>query len=124
MVRQFALVAFLAVVLDQASKYIARTFLGNPVNLVPSFLSFELVRNTGTSFGLFQNLNLFFLIIGAVFSFGILLWYPKIPKDNLHQAGFAFILGGAVGNTLDRVFLTLFQIRFRFDKKIELFKKL
>src|SRR3989338_11490090 len=105
MVRQFALVAFLAVVLDQASKYIARTFLGNPVNLVPSFLSFELVRNTGTSFGLFQNLNLFFLIIGAVFSFGILLWYPKIPKDNLHQAGFAFILGGAVGNTLDRVFL-------------------
>src|SRR3989339_9935 len=103
MVRQFALVAFLIVALDQASKYIAHTFLDDPIGLIPSFLSFELVRNTGTSFGLFQNFGLLFLIIGVVFSLGILLYYPKIPKDWLHQAGFAFILGGAVGNTLDRV---------------------
>lgn len=69
------------------------------------WLSLTTMYNTGVAFSMFQQLpGVSFVVVAAVVSVGILVWvyrYPHAPA--LQAAGFCLILGGAVGNAIDRL---------------------
>jgi signal peptidase II len=99
----------LVVAIDQASKIllIERLEPFQPVAVMPS-LNFLLTFNTGVSFSFLQlpggwqrwPLALFAIVIVAVL-FG---WLARMPRERgLLGAAVATILGGAVGNLIDRV---------------------
>ena len=101
-------VAAIACLLDQASKLyllFVHDLANNPIRLGP-FFDFVLTRNTGISYGLFQNQGpvgqwvLLALKAGAV----ILLWlWLAHAKDRLTALALGLIIGGAAGNAIDRL---------------------
>lgn len=101
----------LIVVLDQATKPLVRAKLElyESATVVPGFLSLTHVRNTGAAFGLLNGISFPFktpiligLAIVALASIGIYAMSLP-PEQRLSRFGLALILGGAVGNLIDRV---------------------
>jgi len=99
-----AIVVFV-VFLDQFTKYLAAKYL-MPVGSYPvikHFFHLTYVENRGAAFGMLQNKTLFFIVITVVV--GIVLIYSmiKLPENSLYNYTLAMILGGAIGNLIDRV---------------------
>jgi signal peptidase II len=93
------------VFLDQFTKYLAAKYL-MPVGSYPvikHFFHLTYVENRGAAFGMLQNKTLFFIVITVVV--GIVLIYSmiKLPENSLYNYTLAMILGGAIGNLIDRV---------------------
>jgi signal peptidase II len=102
-------VAAVACVLDQASKvYLLWVFdlaANGPVRLGP-FFDFVLTRNTGISYGLFQTQGpvgqWVLLAFKAIAVLLLWLWLAQ-AKDRLTALSLGLIVGGAVGNAIDRL---------------------
>ena len=113
--------ALLVVLFDQLTKWWALGTLGEPPRLieVTSFLNFVVVWNRGISFGLMDSDSsvapwLFVAIAGAVAG-GIVFWLTRLTRRWI-AAAFGLVLGGAIGNLIDRaVFGTVTDyLHFRF----------
>jgi signal peptidase II len=99
------------IVLDQASKQIAETLLTphQPVNLLP-FFDWYLTYNAGAAFSLLADAGgwqrWLFTAIAIVISFFIVQWLRKLPDEEILTAlSLSLILGGAIGNLIDRILL-------------------
>jgi signal peptidase II len=97
------------IVADQLAKaWITRTLgttEGASVSLFGSWLNLTLVHNTGVAFGLFQNIPYFFTITSVLISIGAILFYRyQLPNNQRWvQMSLGLIVGGAVGNIIDRL---------------------
>lgn len=106
----FSLIAVSVVVGDQLSKAWIRSNLALGESLPEGgFFFLTHIRNTGASFGLFQEYSfqltiVAFVAIGIVFfyAFFITRRYPFL-KNMVSRAALGSILGGAVGNLIDRL---------------------
>ena len=102
------LLAAITVVLDQFTKALVLAFL-EPYQAVEwaPFLSCVLVFNTGISFGLFagETALLRWVLIGLALAVSVLLtsWLYKEKRLRVASA-LGLILGGAIGNVVDRIF--------------------
>jgi len=102
-------IAGLIVLLDQLSKYLVRTQLPYTGEWAPWPWLLPYARivhwnNTGAAFGLFQGMNLVFMILAVIVSGVIIYYFPKVPRqDWLMRLALAFQLGGALGNLIDRI---------------------
>jgi signal peptidase II len=106
MVRPGILVAIAVVVLDQASKIwiAAEIGLGQGVP-VTGFFNLVHVLNTGISFSLFQAGELsrwIFTILALAVAVGLIVWLRR-ATSMWTAVALGGIIGGAVGNTIDRV---------------------
>ena len=105
---KFEIIVFLAVLfLDQITKMLTLKFLlpKGSVSILP-FFSLTYVENTGSAFGLFQNANLFLLIVSFLILFFMIKWRKDIISlGNLAKYGYVMILAGALGNIFDRIIL-------------------
>ena len=103
------LIAGLIVLLDQATKYIIRSNLAvgeiyRPDLWITQFARIVHWQNTGAAFGMFQSLGNVFMILSMVVSAAIIYYYPQVPRqDRLIRLAMALLLGGAVGNLIDRL---------------------
>ncbi|WP_133135680.1 signal peptidase II [Legionella rowbothamii] len=105
----FAL-SILIIVCDQASKYWAGASLTayKPVPIFP-MLNFTLAYNTGAAFSFLNGAGgwhrWFFASFSLIMSVVLIVWLIRASnKDRLLCAGISLILGGAVGNLIDRAF--------------------
>mgnify|MGYP001267031265 FL=1 len=102
------LLAAITVGLDQFTKALVLAFL-EPYQAVEwaPFLSCVLVFNTGISFGLFagETALLRWVLIGLALAVSVLLtsWLYKEKRPRVASA-LGLILGGAIGNVVDRIF--------------------
>ena len=94
------------VLIDQMSKYLVVEFLKDqpPIVVIEDVLNFFYVENRGAAFGIMQNMRLFFIIITIAIVLAILFILFKNYKNNslLFNISLALILGGAIGNFIDR----------------------
>jgi len=103
------IVALIACIADQASKlYLLFVFdlaAHGPVRLGP-FIDFVLTKNTGISYGLFQTQGAVghaVLVLVKVLAV-ILLWvWLARARERLAAISLGLIIGGAIGNTIDRL---------------------
>lgn len=99
-------VAFLVVVLDQLTKRVAEDRLRGQrsVPLVDDILRLTYIENRGAAFGLLQDQTTFFVLVGIIVIAVIAMSYRYLPRSGflLHLA-LGLMLGGAVGNLIDRV---------------------
>ena len=94
------------IILDQAAKWLAETQLPlqQPIEVLP-ILSFYLTYNTGIAFSLFAGLGSTELTIGtlAITALVLAFWTRSREGGRLAAVGFALIVGGALGNLIDRL---------------------
>ncbi|HOO76292.1 MAG TPA: signal peptidase II [bacterium] len=100
------LIAFVCVFcLDQVCKWLAVANLapGRPLSVVPGFFNLTLVYNRGGAFGLFPGKAGVFIVLSLVIIGVLLVCYRRIfARGRMFQVCAGLILGGAVGNLLDR----------------------
>ena len=106
--RQWIALALAIVVIDQITKFvILQKFVLHETLYVTSFFNLVYVRNTGAAFSLFADAGgwqRFFFIGVAVAASAWVVWLlRRHPEQTLFCLALAMILGGAVGNLIDRV---------------------
>ena len=101
--------ALVLVIADQLAKLMANMHLiyGVPVEVLPVF-NLTLQHNTGAAFSFLHDAGgwqrWFFSSIAAVVSVVLVVWMARLRRDqHLLMASLACVLGGAVGNLIDRV---------------------
>jgi signal peptidase II len=78
---------------------------GRSIPIVGDFLRLTYIENPGMAFGIDFGYKLFFSLFSIAASIGILVYLFKARNENLmFRTSLAMILGGAVGNLIDRVF--------------------
>lgn len=102
------LTAFLVVIADQISKALIFELLAQnqPTMFVTSFFNLVTAWNTGISFSMFNNLGHYGVHILSGFSLTIiafLVYWMCREKNKLMQVALGFVVGGALGNVIDRV---------------------
>lgn len=96
-------------VLDQLTKLWLVTSLpyGSQKTVVPGFFDLVHTRNRGVAFGLFSKAGPFsqtLLLVLVVVLVGFVAWQLCLHRDRLApRVGLSLILGGALGNLVDRV---------------------
>jgi signal peptidase II len=94
---------------DQISKALVLRYLNpnqswNPIPGLSNLFSITQVTNTGAAFGLFQDRGMVFVIIAIVVIIAIFAYYHYLPSDQvLVRISLGLLLGGALGNLLDRL---------------------
>ncbi|MDQ1568257.1 MAG: signal peptidase [Actinomycetota bacterium] len=96
-------VAAAVVVLDQLTKVWAVSALSDgPVHVIGSVLQFRLTRNPGGAFSLLTNLTPVLAVL-AVIMVGFIVRTTRRTDDLVMAYSLALVLGGAVGNLVDRL---------------------
>ncbi len=98
------------VVADQIAKALVRPALAlhDSIAVIPGFLNLTRVHNTGAAFGMLNSVDFPFktvvLTVVATLALAGVAWYAAtVPQnDRLARIGVASILGGAIGNLIDR----------------------
>ena len=99
--------SFLIVLLDQVSKFLMLSILGfqRSKNIIPNLLNFTLVKNKGAAFSLFSNSTNILTIISLLATLILIIIILKFPpKSFWNLIGLTFLLGGTLGNGIDRLF--------------------
>jgi len=100
-------ISIIIVILDQITKTLIRKYfsLHQSIPLIKNILHFTYIRNTGAGFGILQQQNIFLIFISLIIIGVILYNFKKIIKEKPIHIPLALILGGAVGNLIDRIFI-------------------
>lgn len=106
-----ATIAGVVVIIDQLSKAVVRFSLPRyqPVPVVEGFFSLTHIENPGGAFGFLaqhtSGLQRLFFLAGTLVAVWVLVYlYKKIPAGHVVLAsGLALIMGGAIGNLIDRI---------------------
>lgn len=118
-----AIVCIIAgVLLDQYTKFLAVTHLKDaPFPLIEGVFELQYLENRGAAFGLLQNKQVIFLIVGVLLLIFCSIFYGKLPmtKRMLPLRIFMIaIVAGAIGNMIDRIRLN-YVIDFLYFKLID-----
>ena len=103
---KYYLIAILVIILDQLTKWrIVETMdVGEEITIWDPYLSLYSHRNGGAAWGMLQGQMWLFAIITIVVIIGIIYYFHKEGKGKpLFQASLMLLLGGAIGNFIDRV---------------------
>lgn len=109
--RQWLIIAGLVMAADQLSKHgIASALQVHDYIEVMPFFNLVLAHNTGAAFSFLAEgsgwQRWFFVVLALVVSAVIVRWLQKLtPGERWSGVGLSLILGGALGNVIDRVFL-------------------
>ncbi len=107
------IIAALVIVTDQITKRIVYNYLPlyEAVTVIPGFFNITHIHNPGGAFGFLAGQSVFwrqmvFLFVSGMAVVLIFYFYHKTPGTHLLLSiGFALILGGAIGNIIDRILL-------------------
>ena len=108
--RWLYIVAAIIVVLDQVSKAAVRTYLSvgefwSPWPWLAPYARVIHWSNTGVAFGMFQGKSLLFAAVSAIVAGAIIYYYPQVSsEDKVIRFSLSMLLGGALGNLVDRLF--------------------
>lgn len=99
------------ILLDQVTKAMVTSALNlyERIELLP-ILDLTRLHNTGAAFSLLANApgwqRWFFIIFGLIVSVALMVWLRRLRSgDTLLALGLSLVLGGALGNVIDRVWL-------------------
>tara|TARA_Y100001968_G_C19453202_1_gene770202 strand:+ start:663 stop:1124 length:462 start_codon:yes stop_codon:yes gene_type:complete len=101
--------SLLIVFFDQITKYIITTNLkeGFGITLIPGLLGFNLIKNTGAAFSLFSQSTEILALLSFAVATAIIIWLLQNQSLLISKGlAIAFLLGGTIGNGIDRVRLS------------------
>lgn len=101
------LLSFMVIVLDQLTKIIVSLSMAPyQIKTILPILNMTLVYNTGVAFGVLQGHSSWLAVLSFVMSVFLAVWIARLKSTTILQLlGLSLILGGALGNFIDRAFL-------------------
>src|SRR6476659_5488138 len=114
--RRFVLLGIIVpgtIILDQVTKYLVlqKFHLSESTSVIEGFFNLTYIRNTGAAFGLLAQAHPsfripFFIIVPIVALVAIGYIFKKVPKGDWKLTiALSLVIGGAIGNLIDRIYL-------------------
>lgn len=104
-----ASIIVVGIILDLLSKHFFAEYFENnsgDIIVIPNFFVFTFLKNTGAAYGMFGDNTIWLSIFSIVFIVLIILYDIFNHQNNiLYTLGIGFIISGAIGNLVDRLFL-------------------
>ena len=100
------LIGILFLLIDIISKQLILYFMveNQTIQIIPHFFSLTYVKNTGVAFSMLEG-NILFILLMSMIVVGVLVYFAKSKGNGrLEKICYSMILGGALGNFLDRIF--------------------
>ena len=100
------IITLIVLIVDIISKLIVKHYmiLDNSVYVINNFLDLTYVKNTGVAWSIFANNKYFVLILSGIIIMGIIYYvYREKPTRKITKLAYALILGGALGNYVNRI---------------------
>lgn len=94
--------SLIIIAIDFIIKRIVLNFVTN-ICIIPNFFYLTLAKNTGAAFSLLENKIIFFIIIAFIVIYYIFKYSIKEDIDKLEQVSYILLIGGIIGNLIDRV---------------------
>ncbi len=98
------IIPILIVIIDQITKYLVvnNISMNQMIPVIEDFFYLTLHKNSGGAWGIMQNSRIFFIIMVPIISAGVIY---SIYKNNspMIRLALSVILGGAIGNYIDRL---------------------
>lgn len=93
------------IAIDQIAKSVlVKALAGGQITVIKNFFRLVYVENYGIAFGMFKNKTLFFIITQCIISVLIIFVIYKFHDKSMSVTiCLSFILGGAIGNLIDRI---------------------
>ncbi|MFF2595275.1 signal peptidase II [Priestia megaterium] len=102
----YYLIALAVILIDQVTKWmiVKEMYYGQSITVIENFLYITSHRNRGAAWGILQGQMWFFYLITVVVVVGLIIYIQKLKKqDKWFGIALALMLGGAIGNFIDRV---------------------
>ena len=100
----FYVIAILVIMADQLSKYLIRTYIDIDEAFTLWGMQLTHIENSGMAGSLFQGYGRLFGIVAVLFVIGVFyLRRTGEMKGTLIDSSFGFLVGGAIGNGIDRL---------------------
>jgi len=102
------IIAVLIIAGDQLLKFLVVNTLktGDPVTVLGGLVKFLYCENKGMAFGMLQNQRWIFIVFTLIVLVAVVAYMFKAkPKSKFLLVTLGFILGGGIGNLIDRIFL-------------------
>jgi signal peptidase II len=103
----YYIISVVVILIDQLSKWwiVKHLELGESIQVIENFLYITSHRNRGAAWGILQGQMWFFYIITVVVIIGIIVYMQRAAKGKrLLGISLGLMLGGAIGNFIDRIF--------------------
>lgn len=119
----YYLLALIVFLIDQGTKWLVvkNIPLHDSIPVIGEFFQLTSHRNRGAAFGILQDQRWFFILITSVIVVGVVIYLNRTRKagQKLMSLALALLLGGAVGNFLDRLLfgevVDFLQLHFQFS---------
>ncbi len=101
------IIGALIAIIDQVIKLLVVNYLKpvGTVNVIGDVFKLTYVENRGVAFGMFQGMQWVFVIITVIMLAAVIyLMFKRRPKNKFFYVISALIIGGGIGNLIDRVF--------------------
>jgi len=93
----------LIILFDQLTKFIVERYLYfKQIAVIDNILLLTYVQNRGGAWGIFNNIPFLFIVLVPIVVVG-LFWYMSKSKNRLEIISVCMIIGGALGNYIDRL---------------------
>ncbi|WP_019007668.1 signal peptidase II [Cohnella laeviribosi] len=102
---RYYILAIFVLMADQVTKWAVSTYMDmeETIPLIPNVFHLTSHRNRGAAFGILQNQRVFFIVVTIIIVIGIIVYLRKVYREQKFLSfGLSFVLGGALGNFVDR----------------------
>ena len=105
MKQKHLLLIFILVIFDQITKTVidSTMHLWQSIPVIENFFSITYVQNTGAAWSILEGNMMFFYMISMVAIVLMVIFYKSNECDAISEWGIALMLGGTLGNFLDRL---------------------
>ena len=103
---RLGILTFILVIIDQLSKYYIQStmMLGESIPVWEDIFHITYILNPGAAFGMMANQTAFFIVLALAIVGAVIYFYPTIRRESrVMKIGIGLLLGGAIGNLIDRV---------------------
>jgi signal peptidase II len=99
------IIAILICAVDQYTKYLVinNVIEGTPTTVISGFFYLNHIKNHGAAMGILQDSRLILIPLTIIVSI-VIFYYLLKSKSIFLNISLSFILGGAIGNLIDRIF--------------------
>ena len=99
--KKFLSISFIVVLIDRIVKILVQNFLTtSPIYIIKNFFYLVFAKNIGAAFSILEGAQFVFVLIGFA-ALGLIYYYVK--KHNINNIGYSLLVGGILGNLIDRI---------------------
>lgn len=103
----YYVIALIAILVDQGTKYViaSQMELNEKISVIGDFFLITSHRNRGAAFGILEDQRWFFIVVTTIVVIGLVWYINKVRTlpGKLLPVALGLVLGGAIGNFIDRV---------------------